>query len=412
VAEIESGQITVEYGTDGRFTCEWGAPCGGRFQPGPAPDPHYRGQLRKRLEHPLDFPPLSRAIIPDDTVVLALDSYTPQSPGLIAEVWRVLHAAGVDPAHVTVLQPEPQRQVPLEDPRGELPPDVRNGVKWKVHDARDSGARAYLASTSRGERIYLARELIEADVVISVGYLAYDALLGYRGTSSVLYPGLSTSDAMSRSHGQGHHELAPDAQRPIRQIVDEVAWLLGVQFSVQVVPSRGDGVAAVLAGCSESVFAAGKRALDHHWRVSAPERADLVLLAVEADSRGHGWPQVGAALATGRNLVKRGGKIIVLSQLEQELGPGMEMVRRAHEPRDVLKPLRLEAPPDLLPATQFADAVDWADVYLLSRLTGDVVDDLFCVPIESDAEILRLLAWGESRILLGGGQHVYGEVRG
>ena len=76
------------------------------------------------------------------------------------------------------------------------------------------------------------------------------------------------------------------------------------------------------------------------------------------------------------------------------------------------RPLHFLWNPDLLPATQFADAVDWADVYLLSRLPGDVVEDLFCVPIESDAEIVRLLALGDSRILLGGGQHAYGEVRG
>ena len=48
---------------------------------------------------------------------------------------------------------------------------------------------------------------------------------------------------------------------------------------------------------------------------------------VDRDTAGHGWNQIGAALATARNLVKKGGKIVVLSQLDAELGEGMTLVR-------------------------------------------------------------------------------------
>ncbi|HEX6986792.1 MAG TPA: hypothetical protein VF170_15550, partial [Planctomycetaceae bacterium] len=85
---------------------------------------------------------------------------------------------------------------------------------------------------------------------------------------------------------------------------------------------------------------------------------------------------------------------------------GIELLRRAEEPRDAFRPLRQTAPDDLLAATQFAQAVDWARVYLLSRLDSDLVEDLFCVPVENEAEVARLLASGdEPCVFIGSAQH-------
>ena len=69
----------------------------------------------------------------------------------------------------------------------------------------------------------------------------------------------------------------------------------------------------------------------------------------------------------------------------------MQFVRDSHEATDVIQTLRTAAPRDLLPATQLAFAVDWADVYLLSGLDSDLVEELFMVPLEKPAEVLRLL---------------------
>ena len=86
-------------------------------------------------------------------------------------------------------------------------------------------------------------------------------LMGYRGTNSVFYPGLSSADAMLRTHGQGHLELGPDEARPLRDLVDEVGWLLGNPFTVQVIPAASQGVSRVLAGVCDPVFAQGKKLL-------------------------------------------------------------------------------------------------------------------------------------------------------
>lgn len=403
--------LNLKYGRRGTYSCEIDRRRVLAHHPGPAPCPRFREKVRKALDSPLDFPSLVQVCIPGDRVVVALDRHTACAAELVAEIWGMLDRRGIEPTSVEILQPAALDLVALIDPRTLLPESVRNEIRWVVHDPTDRNRQAYLAATARGDRIYLARELIDADVVLSAGMIAYDPLLGYRGTNSVFYPGLSTTEAIARARGEGHSELGPDDERPLRQTIDEIAWLLGNQFSVQVIPSTGDGAADVVAGSSDRVFRRGKQLLAEHWRLSIPERADLVVAAVDADSSGHGWDQVGAALAAARNLVAKGGKVVLLSELDAEPEIGMEIIRKSRSPRSALQPIRKQAPVDMIPATQFATATDWSRVYLVSKLPSGMVDELFMVPVEGENELARLIGGESTCVILESAQHTYGEVR-
>jgi nickel-dependent lactate racemase len=403
--------VSLKYGRQGQISFEIDPRRIVAHHQGPAPCADLAGRLRAALMAPLDFPSLVQVCVPGDKVVVALDRHTPGSAELVAGVWTILDQRGVSAADVLILQPVALDGVVLADPRSLLPEPARQEMKWAVHDPTDQRKQAYLAATARGDRIYLARDLVEADVVISVGMIAYDSLLGYRGTSSVFFPGLSNTEAISRSRGEGHSELGPDDDRPLRQTIDEIAWLLGSQFSVQVLPAAAGGVADVVAGAYDRVFRKGKQLLEKAWRVNLADRAEMVVAAVDLDSAGHGWEQVGAALAVARNLVEKGGKIVLLSELDAEPEIGIEIIRKNRSPRAALAPIRKQAPVDMLAATQFATTADWARVYLVSRLPPGIVDELFMVPVESEREVVKLLGGGEPCVILESAQHTFGTVQ-
>ena len=377
--------------------------------------PESAGDLEKDiasgLYSPLQFPPLEKAVLADDHVVLALDRETPAAITLVRGVWDVLAAQQVHPPNVCILQPASLGCHPAVDPRSALPDDVREQVAWIRHDATDDGQMAYLATTTSGDRVYLSRHLVDADFVLPVGPICFDSVLGHRGTSSVIYPGLSNAGAISRARGLGHDELGPNDQRSLRQTIDEVGWLLGVQFALQVIPGTGGTVAAVLAGAQDAVLQRGRDLLEEMWQVTLDERVDLVIVAVEADEAGHGWPQAGAALETARRLVEKDGRILVLSQLDAPLSSGLELLQVSRTPREALQPLRHSAPDDLVEATQIAKAADWAKIYLLSDLDEGDVEDLFMVPLDSEREAIRLIESADRMAVIGSAQHVYGEVR-
>src|SRR5690606_2419387 len=98
-------------------------------------------------------------------------------------------------------------------------------------------------------------------------------------------------------------------------------------------------------------------------------------------------------------------------QLRGELTPGLELLQNSRTPRDALQPLRESAPEDLVAATQFARAADWAKVYLLSDLDDDTVEDLFAFPLSSVDEARRLIESADRMAIIASAQHVYADVR-
>jgi len=341
-----SSLLKLNYGLQRQFSCSLDPEkLLGSFH---APKPHSRPQeaIRDALDHPHNFPSLHQAILSDDRVTVVLDRDTPSASLLIAGLWDELIRSQLPPENLVIIQPYERGRNQQYDPRVDLPPDIQDKVRWKIHAPEEESDCAYLASSAGGERLYLARDITEADVVVTVGHTAYDRRLGYRGTTSSIYPGLSNLEAVNKSKGIGHRELAPDDNRPLRDLNDEAAWLLGTQFTVQVVPSRDGQFAHVIAGELESVQKKAVQWLNDHWMIKIDERPEMVIASVDLDAGGHGWRQVISALSTARQLVRRDGKIVLLTDLREKPGEGISLLKSAQEPRDCYEPLRVSAPDD------------------------------------------------------------------
>lgn len=405
--------VELQYGSHQQF--DWALPptCAARIHRGPTQDISLATAVRAALQQPLDLPPVHAAIVPGDRVVLAVEPNTPILAEVVAAVWEELAAAGVQATDVLILQPADLPGRPRFDPRSQLPEAIRAQVVWKIHDPTAADSCGYLASSAAGERIYLAREILDADFVLPISLAGFDPLLGYKPPGNVLYPGLSNLEAYKKALGVAHQELQPEHERPLRQLILEISWLLGALYSVQVLPSARRGLATgVLIGQPEAVFARTQSLLDEHWRVRVTERVETVLVAVPTTGHDVHWEDLGRALQAAQGLVQRGGRIIALTDLQQAAGPGVQLLKDQRSPRVALPPLRALAPEDLIPATQLATAADWAQIYLLSQLPASDVEDLFCQPLESEAELVRLLGGLEQCVVLGGAQFMHGEVTG
>ena len=406
----QSIPVRLSYGRECEFACEVNAARVAVFRPGPPPVKDVATAVQRAMSSPLGLPTLDQALVPDDRIVIALESGTPAAELLIAEIWKWLERRDISPSETTILQPASLEATSGPDPRTLLPEPVASEITWKIHDATDEEACGYLATTSDGERVYLAREIIEADFVLPVGVTQYDPLLGYRGTHSVIFPGLSTVDAIAKTVGQGHPELSPHQPRPARQLVDEISWLLGIQFVVQILPAASGGILEVAAGGAEDVFRHCCGLLDDHWMIEMPDRVSTVVVAVPTDSSGHGWAQVGSALSTARQLVEMDGRIVILSELDQPPGDGMKLVQGCDEPLDAVQPLRATCPQDLIPATQLVNSASWARIYLLSQLHEELIDDLFMYPLAGHGEVERIIESSESCAFIGTAQNTFGLV--
>jgi hypothetical protein len=284
---------------------------------------------------------------------------------------------------------------------------------WHVHDPDDRAGIAYLATTEEGRRVYLGRLLTDADLVIPVGTLGYDPALGYRGPWSVVFPGSSDRETIARYQNLTSDEPAA-RDRPTLALREsaEVSWLLGCQLQVGVVPGV-DGVLRVFAGVESVLRGKALEALDAAWTFTVEERAELVVAGVGAPGRPTSLETLAAGIATATRLVRRGGKIVVLSRAQGELGPALRALRGLDDPRVGLARLRgHETDADFATARQLAASLAWADVYLHSALEAGEVEDLGMVPLERPAEARKLVASAHSVTVLSQADRTRAQVAG
>jgi nickel-dependent lactate racemase len=188
--------------------------------------------------------------------------------------------------------------------------------------------------------------------------------------------------------------------------VDHVGWLLGVNFTIQVVPAAGDEVLHVLAGQTESVRRQGQQLYRAAWSCPPADRVDLVVAGIEGGAAQQTWENLGRALSSAGNFVTEDGSIVVCSELAAQFGPALQRMAAASSPESALRHVGKERPVDALPAAQIAHALQQNKVYLLSRLDPSRVEDLNIIPIAGADELNRLARQHQSCILLSNAQYL------
>jgi hypothetical protein len=361
--------------------------------------------LRSTLEHPIEYPPLRQMVVPGDRVAIALDGALIDVRPLLAVIAEILTQSGVAGEDVTV--------VTTAAASAELSGNVPAGMNLVTHDPADSRSLAYLAATRDGRRIYLNRQITDADVVLPVGRLGFDSLLGYRGPWSVLFPGLSDATTLT-SYRLRLEDDPADAPSPEPRYDEsfEVSWLLGTQMHLGIVPGAS-GTHDMVAGLADQARDVGIRALRGAWIYQAPARADCVVVGIGLPDRPAGIDDLVEGLVTASRLVSQGGRIVALSRVSGSMGPSLQRLASAGDARLGTAALRgHEADADSVVGRRLAQVLDWADVYLLSMLDRQMVEDLSMIALDHLDDARRLVSRSGSCLLVSHGDLTRAAVRG
>ena len=96
-----------------------------------------------------------------------------------------------------------------------------------------------------------------------------------------------------------------------------------------------------------------------------------------------------------------GGKIVALSRTQGVIGPSLQRLADAGDPKHAAAALRgHDADPDSVAGRRLARVLAWADVYLYSGIDRQVVEDLSMVPFDHPGDARRLLARSSSCLLV------------
>jgi nickel-dependent lactate racemase len=388
--------VTLQF-ADGAALDECGTPQGV-----PLADPAVA--VAAALQQPLEYPPLAQTTTPGDRVVVVLDCGLPQIAQITAAVIQCLAESGIDPDGITILRTEADAATGTDHPLRLVPGPAAQRIRILSHDPADRRNLAYLAASENGQPIFLNRLLTDADVVLPVGCMKREHSAGYFGIHTTIFPEYSDQPTQARFRkldrfiGNGHH-------RELQHEVNQVAWLLGVNFSVQVVPAAGDGILHVLAGQSDVVRRQCRELYRAAWNRSVTRRSSLVVAAIEGAQRQQTWENLGRALENASHLVEEDGAIAVCCDLSTAPGPALQRLMGASSRTEAVRQIRRDNPRDALPALQLARALDTGRVFLLSRLAPGLVEELEMIPIDGPKELVRLTQRNRSCLVLANAVH-------
>jgi nickel-dependent lactate racemase len=381
-----------------RLVAECRSPAGGRVAD--------IGQaLASALDEPLGFPPLAKAIVPQDRVTVALEPGLPQAAEIVAGIVDYLCRAGAEASDITILRTQDDVEAGAEDPRSRLNGLGAGQVGLETHQPDDRSQLMYLAATRKGRPIYLNRTLCDADVVVPIGCLRPDPAIAYHGVFGGLYPTFSDTKTLARFRNPHLVEPGNELIAKARHEVDIVGWLSGTQFAIQVLPGGEDTVLALFAGDASAVYEQGRESSNATWLYTVPRRADLVICAIPGGAAQQTWDNLGRALAAALRVVTEGGAIVLCTDLAKPPGPAVQGLVNAEDLSAALHHIFKQRATDTLAATELAAAMERARIYLLSRLEAEFVEDLGIAPVEEAEDIVRLAGRSESCIVLANAQY-------
>jgi hypothetical protein len=356
--------ITLDYGADdplvleteeGGLVMECRGPAGVDGQA-------TRDLVAAALAAPLHGPPLAAHVVPGDSVAVAVSGAVPQAAAVVAAVIDGLCAAGVEADAIHVLHAGRHSGVAASAGVAEF-------------DATVDAATSYIAADEAGEPLYLARQLVDADVVVAVGEWGWDAALGGRSLAGELWPAFSrrtAAERLMRDLARRGRLALPDWKAQMH----DISWQLGVCASLRLVAGSAGCLHAAAFGLPDEASRSARTAA----RAWCPAVDEPVELSVVSLSDPRSFTAVTTAVAAAARVTRPDGTICVACRVAAAPGivfqrwrQGASLERLVHE-AVATRDTALVA--DALQARLFARALGDRRLVLLADIEEAAVEDL------------------------------------
>jgi len=279
------------------------------------------------LAKPIATPPLLNLAHGRRNAVVVISDKTRPVPNhlTLPPLLATLEAAGIRRDRIEILVATGLHR---PNDRGELIAmtghEIVNQYRIRNHVAHDTAEHVHLGTTSRGTEIEIDRGFVEADLRIVTGLIEPHLMAGFSGGRKAVAPGLAGIATMHSAHGAAMLEgnIGPgiiDAN-PFHEDLIEIVRKVGVDFLLDVTIDRKRDLTAVFAGNIEAAHAVGMTEVERLVRVDLDEAVDIVVTSAGGYPLDATFYQSIKGLAAALNIVRRGGTIILATELSEGIG--------------------------------------------------------------------------------------------
>jgi len=361
-----------------------------------------RHEVFKAFKQPVEFPELALAIVEGDSVAIPIEPGVPQAEQLLEYVMEYLVEHGVVASLITVLVSHDHADI-VDSLAKRLSHSAGGEVAVRYHRGDDAESMGYLAAASGADAIYVDRALLEADVVLPITVARDIDAWAHAGLYGIV-PWFTDSKTQSR----WKHDCATDShankEKRLRAAT-EVAWLLGIQPVLAVVPGPQGLIDSLFFGKVDSVEQSIAEAVRPRSLPVIEDHFDLVVASIDGDNDQQTWENVARVLYMAENYVSETGKIAVITNLQTKPGPPFRWLAGIEESDSVEQHLLKSHHPHALAAIEILRSRSKHVVYLLSKLPREIVEELGIGSMVDVDELEHVIASSESCLVISGAQH-------
>jgi nickel-dependent lactate racemase len=331
--------------------------------------------LASAMANPIGARALRDAVRRTDRVLVLVDDATRGTP--VPRVFRhligELEAGGVRDDHITVLTAQgTHRRMTDAELRNKLE-EFYGRFPIHQHDWLDEGSLHDFGRTADGTPVRANRLLAAADFVLGIGSIVPHRIKGFSGGAKIAFPGVAGPEIQARNQWEAaqYSSAAVMGQpaNPVRQRIEEAAWLAGLRYIVNVVTDRDGRIVGCFVGDPVAAHRAGCRLSAEINEATLPRRADIVL-ADSYPADGDLW-QSAKGFYAGDIAVRDGGTLIVVAPNPEGVAERHPiLLRLGYRPfSDIAYLVESDAVDDVVGAAVLADLaqiVDRVDCILVS----------------------------------------------
>ena len=342
-------------------------------------------EVIRALKEPIGTGRLSTIVKPGEKIVIITSDITRPMPTRIVlpPIMAELAQAGVKYDDITVVFALGNHRKQSEDEKKYLVgEEIYNKVRCVDSDVKRC---KMLGTTSSGTPVEIFEAVAGADRIICLGNIEYHYFAGYSGGAKAIMPGVSTRAAIQANHSG----MVRDAARagaiddnPVRQDIEEVVRFVPIDFIVNVVLDENKRIIKAVAGHHVEAHRVGCRFLDGLYKVSIPQKADIVITTPGGFPKDINLYQAQKALDNAKHAVRDGGIIILLAACTEGYGESVfeRWIKESISPDDLVTKIKNNFELGGHKAAAIALVEKKARIFMVSDMPAEMSEKLYMEP--------------------------------
>jgi nickel-dependent lactate racemase len=195
-----------------------------------------------------------------------------------------------------------------------IPPRILERYRVLCHDASNEDNLIFLDHTSRGTPVFINKDFLLADLKLVVGNIEPHQFQGFSGGVKSAAIGLAGKATITQNHSMmsdPNAHLGLFEENPVRQDVEEIGRLIGVDFAINAILNESKEIIHVVAGDPLLVMETGLPLARQACQISVESNFDLIIASPGGHPKDINLYQAQKALAHACLITRPGGAIIL-----------------------------------------------------------------------------------------------------